>query len=284
MKVIVQHSVNPNIYKIVASLRTIGVDCFIWDKRVKPLFDLLVETDASVLICAANMTTDITDAVHEFRLKTIVVDTINNINNTRLRVRPDAYCITDGKACISGAEVIYLDSCADLISLKDGQRDENYKTDALYLSDNAGVSVDQMVKLNMLCYPNSDLKFKIIGPISVNLLAYAGNPEPKTTLSFLKSSDIVIDLGGLHILDYVANGIFCISDTENPCVPYYNKGEDLLNLVKMFLSNKGKKKKVLDKAKSYIIQNKLTSFHIAADLCKALGEYGYQKQLLECIV
>ncbi len=276
MKILVQNNVHQNMFKVILALREVGVECIFWDVNNKSLTDLAIETKANILISTAISAREIPDVVNEFNLKLIVSDSVANINNSRLR--PEIYCLTSGQAYFGKSRVLYLEQCSDLVTFKNGETTKNLETEVAYLSDNPNVSFDQLSILNLLCYPNSNLKFKAIGPIALNILGYVGNAEPNKILSLLRSSKIVIDFNQMHLVDYAGNSIFCLSDSDNDYFPNYNKVENISDLINTF-KNPNRRRKICDKAKRLIFDQKLTNFHHAASLCNMLEYTDLEQQL-----
>lgn len=281
MKIIIQSNIHTHVLKLVVALQQVKAQCFIWDSRAYSLYDLIIEQNPDVLITNAQVTQEIVSAVESFNIKLVIADDLENVEKVFKVIRPFGLLLTKGWAYVNNTPTVYIDECADCISMKQKQPVEKIY-DLTYLSDNTSLSFEHLCHLNLFCYPNNHLKFRVIGPVGINLVSYVGNPQPNSLIEALHQSCIVLDFNKLHLLDYAANGIFSIGNVQNDYYPYYNSSDDLIELVNQYLSSD--RTKIVADAKQKVIDNKLTNYHKASELCNMLGAIDLSKKLIECIV
>lgn len=255
MKTVITYNPNNDIVAgIAASLKYRDPQTVLWDVFHKPISDMFDELHPDILFLdSLVITSDILKVAKNYPDLKIVM-----FGSSYYRyIEPSVICLSEfiqqktidelDKANINH---ITIKRVANTAQYSNGKYNKDYESDILYLSTTKnGTNYSIIEKLSY-----TDYTIKICGNYAVYFSCYLGPASFREMSDLMKSTKLAIDFNGVMLYNYIANGVFCLSDTPNPFMPSFSSFEELQKLIYEYLPASNKKQSIIDKAQSTVVK------------------------------
>lgn len=186
----------------------------IWIPAQKCMNDMVHENKPELLFLHADCISDtVAESIQEFKIPFILIGLLKS----KPQNLPEPLL-----------QIGYLPPMANIVQYRKGEYKTAYQSDILYISNQPISSTDYSILSEL---DNSDYKFKIVGPVGINLISYVGNCNIQDMSDLIASTAILLDINQNCMYDADYNNKICMSnvkDTDNRCI--YRNIQDLLTL------------------------------------------------------
>lgn len=245
MKISFAQNNSPLTQGLAATLSYCGHDTILWDKHIKPTFDMFEEFKPDIVMCyTKDIDNCLVDAIKEYQKPCVVLET-EGIFEPFIAFNP-----------LPASNPVQYGKAMPLL---------RYKTDVMYFS-----YIETLKGIPFLDIL-TEYNFKIFGPKKIPYPQYLGYlPNIKEYSNAMRSTKVFIDINGYDVLNASLLGINTISYGLNPLI-YPNNFRSFTSISELteHLNYKLKHPKFDIKQKEFALEN--TFFHRVYELFQKLG-------------
>lgn len=228
MQIVAHTSDNKDLIGIASALTVLRYNVTMWDKTIKPTFDMVEELHPDlVLIDSKHLNDKNAEAFTKTRVVVFGLHTPDNLRAV-LNVVPN----TINPALLNNVKgpALQFSTAANYAQISGGSYNKNYDSDVLLITKNLTDKTDFTVLQGL---ENTNYIIKYVGPVKINSPRYLGNVSyNKTYYDMLVSTKLCLDFNHHILYDSIANGIIPISNKENNYFLHHdNNPVALTNLV-----------------------------------------------------
>lgn len=270
MKIIASKKIKKNIIEgILLVLTKIGYDCYIWDRNIKPFFDMLDEQKPNILFIPPDEEHALSIGQSEKIFKTVF------FGLGEPKGKSDLWCIPYPNKKIEQERKSYIfNNYANTIKYA-GKIDESplYSYDLVYFTEDCPIKNKYIIQLLELISSKQNIKLGIFGDNPLPFNEYLGKVSNKDKAALMKNCKIGIDLFGENYMDFALFHKPCITPFNNTIFPPCINIQDIINRIHIYLYNDLDFDRTLYGKKAYenIIAQKLTDCHVTAEIFNKLG-------------
>jgi hypothetical protein len=274
MKIIASSKIKKNsIEGILLVLTKLGHDCFIWDRNIKPFFDMLDEQKPDILFITPNEEQALSIGQSEKTFKTVFFGFGEPTGQSNL------WCVPYQSEKLSQERKTYIfNDYANTIKYS-GKVDESpqHSYDLVYFTEETSQEIKpQIISFISEIFNNiaikKNIRFGIFGDNSLNFNEYLGKVSAKDKATLMKNCKIGIDLFGENYMDFAIFKKPCITPFANPIFLSCINIKDFYDLLGLYLLNENELRDNVSKtAYKNIFEKKLTDCHITAEIFNQLG-------------
>lgn len=279
MKIIVSNTNLDELTLGIGSALTHLKDNFLlWDKKVKPTYDMFFEIQPDIVFVRSE---DIDDALlnslEENKNTKLVVYGLTAPSEAKLIIYPKDFT-EDELMVFNPLGIPYLVNrpMANIAQIRGGKFNPKLECEVLVLALASQDANAMLGDLYSILPPNLDAQTKVIGD---KFLApeYLGKPDLKTLCDFTKSAKVVVTTDVTKVYDLAANKIFTLG-TQNEIFPYFSQGTLREQVSKYLTEDKLRKKAIKEGFKKSV---ESTVFHFTSEMMAKLGYDEYAKEILK---
>jgi hypothetical protein len=270
MRIVLMNFNNDVAFGLMCALESIENQCVMWDKRVKPAYDMFDELKPDLLLCGTgDVDETIVRALEEYKQTKVIFFGFG----TPVGLNPALICyppqLSDSQISIINPKhipYVRLDVAANVARFCGGHNVEKYHSDILFISDNPNINEAVMsIFANLI----QDFRAKILGPIHLGIPYYLGNAQLNVLCDNIKSTKCGLDFMNKHVYDYFINKVFCLSFDSEEFAPRLTP-ENFSDEIRRFMSS-DKLRAKHTKIAFQTIREKHTYFHRLKDVFDTLG-------------
>ena len=271
MRVIVGATQDPYVIGLSAALTAMGLNISMWFAN-KAAYDMFAEAKPDyVILSRHHMTTEIIEAVQEFKPKVIIYGvSVPPVleEYTALVLIPD----TVPKVVADNIDnKMILHKAANFAQFRRGNFAKTMACDVGHISMYDEGPTPEIIRQLGGMVPLLPYQFKVCGPTRIPCHNYLGTIQPNEIMPFLRSTKVYIDYNNTLMLDCAANKIFTICNNVNPLFPSFSDDTELAKLLSDFVDNEKARRNICKKAYKKVI-NEHTYFHRVMEMAELLGE------------
>lgn len=228
MSIVAHVSKNQDLIGIAAALTSLRYNVTVWDKNIKPTYDMVAELNPELVLIDSDSLTE--QSAEAFKYTRVVVFGLNFPASLKPALVVVPSSVNPALLKNVQAPTIQFSAASNYAQYSGGVFSEKYRSDVLLITTGLHETktelLDELIKLSRI--PQS---VKFIGSIRINSPLYLGNINQRTYNDALVSTKICIDCDNHMLYNSLANGILCFSNTVNKYVPTYKNYEELNNLI-----------------------------------------------------
>jgi len=281
MRIIASSTIKKEIVNgILLVLTKLGYDCFIWDRQIKPFFDMLDEQKPDILLIHPSEEQALKLGQKEKQFKTVFFGYGEKTGDY------DLQCVPYLKEGLSQEKIYVFQEYANTIkySGKPKEPKSQYKYDVVYFTEDYSGGItkesESFIKQAIAGISESGIRFGIFGENPLNFNEYLGKVTDRDKLTIIKECKVGIDfLGGSH-LDFAYFKKPCVVPFDNNVFFSCSELSKFYAQLELMLKDDAENKRVGDIAYNTIFEKKLTDCHITSEIFNRIG---YNQVGEECL-